>query len=88
MRTKMKNREVSFELIRLIACFIVICLHTSSWYIVDGQIDYSNLLIKCFLQDAVPLFWFIMGYFLFVRNKTFLEILKKLCYKWYYPHLS
>lgn len=79
MITKSK-RDVTFELIRIVACFIVICLHTSTWYISGGSIDSQALLIKCFLQDAVPLFWFIMGYFLF-RSKNFSKLFKKAFYQ-------
>lgn len=71
------KRECSFELIRILASFIVVCLHTSSYYINHGNINKLPLLIKCFLQDAVPLFWFIMGWFLFHGNKKFLTIFKK-----------
>lgn len=66
-----KNRKLNIEIIRIIACFIVICLHTSSWYIDAGSLLKNELLIKCFLQDAVPLFWYIMGFFLFSRDKDF-----------------
>ena len=71
------NRDASIEFIRIIACFIVICLHTSSWYISGGTILKSELLIKSFLQDAVPVFWFIVGFFLFNRPKSFLSLMKK-----------
>lgn len=73
----MLQRDGAIEIIRIIACFIVVCLHTSSWYISGENVDKQCLLIKCFLQDAVPLFWFITGWFLFTNKKKFSQLFHK-----------
>lgn len=64
----MKNERIlGIEVIRIVACFIVICLHTITWFRTPSHIIENSLLIRCFLADGVPLFWLIMGFFLF-RN--------------------
>lgn len=73
-----KTRIVEIEMARIISCFIVICLHTSSWYFSESGVTHSALLIKCFLQDAVPIFWYIMGFFLFSKTEeTFTRLAKR-----------
>ena len=68
-----KRSNISVEIIRIIATFIVILVHTASWYTLDGKFLKSEGMIYAFLQDAVPLFWYIMGMFLFRENNTFLK---------------
>lgn len=70
------KRNINIELIRIIACFIVISLHITQTYIINNNLDKSLLLIRCLFIDGVTLFWFIMGYFLF-KNKTFIDNLKR-----------
>ena len=79
------NRNIEIEFARIVSCFIVICLHTSSWYISENGITRSALLIKCFLQDAVPVFWYIMEYFMFEKNTPFNKLLKRTCIKVFFP---
>ncbi len=73
-----KKRYANIELGRVIACFIVICLHTITWYTYKGKLLENSLLIRSFLTDGVPIFWYIMGYFLFINpNVTLKKRLKK-----------
>ena len=65
------KRDLTVEMIRIIAIFIVICLHTASWYKSGNQIIVPNLLLYSFLQDGVPMFWFITGMFLFRKGNSF-----------------
>lgn len=46
------------------------CLHTITWYTTKDELLTNSLLIRCFLTDGVPVFWYIMGYFLFINSKA------------------
>ena len=79
-----KKRMPNIELVRLIGCFMVICIHTVTWYTNSGELLKNSLLLRCFFSDGVPLFWYIMGYFLFINpnntlgkrlTKTFTQLL-------------
>lgn len=70
-----KKKDINIELVRIVACLIVISLHVSQSYIIDNTLDKGRLLLRCLFIDGVTLFWFIMGYFLF--KKTFKENLKR-----------
>ena len=73
-----KRRMPTIELTRIIGCFHVIGLHTITWYTNKNGLLENSLFIRCFLTDGVPLFWYIMGYFLFVNpNATLTYRLKK-----------
>lgn len=63
-----KKRQANIELARVIACFFVICLHTVTWYKKGDLLLVNSLFIRCFVVDPVPVFWYIMGYFLFARS--------------------
>ncbi|MBQ6840345.1 MAG: acyltransferase family protein [Oscillospiraceae bacterium] len=62
-----KKRMASIELARIVACFFVICLHTVTWYTKGDTLLENSLFIRCFVVDPVPVFWYIMGYFLFAN---------------------
>ena len=80
MKNIQTKNDISIEIIRILACYIVICLHTSSWYITGETVLKTELGIKCFLQDAVPIFLLITGSFLFTGKKPFVKILKKVIF--------
>ena len=63
------KRNCNIELARIIASFIVVCLHTMTWYKTNEGYLINSLLIRCFFFDGVPLFWYIMGYYLFINPK-------------------
>ena len=61
-----KKRDISIELIRVIACILVVAIHLSlqvfnQYY---SQVDWSRLFEKCFFTDGVPLFFMITGFFI------------------------
>ena len=61
-----KKRDVTIELIRIVACIIVVATHLSL-NVFDqyhSQVDWSRLFEKCFLSDGVPIFYLIFGFFL------------------------
>lgn len=66
-----KRSNISVEMIRILATFIVIMVHTASWYVAGGKMLNAQAMIYAFLQDAVPVFWYIMGMFLFREGNTF-----------------
>ena len=67
----MKKRDISVELIRIIAILMVIGNHTAGWYLSGDTVLRGNLMIYGFFQDAVPLFWYATGMFLFKQGNTF-----------------
>lgn len=83
----MKNdRILGIEVIRIVACFIVVCLHTITWFRTPSRIIENSLFIRCFLMDGVPLFWLIMGFFLFRNpNITLWGKLKKTAHDLLFP---
>ncbi len=79
-----KKRDSSIDLIRIVACLIVIAVHLSLRVLNQAynRIDWSRLLEKSFLTDGVPLFLMITGFFLAngrsykkIWKNTFLRIL-------------
>lgn len=75
--TQKNKRDVTIEFIRVIACLIVIATHLSLqvYNVYDVQVDWSRLFQKCFLTDAVPLFFMITGFFL-VNGRSYKKIWK------------
>lgn len=70
------KRNPQVELARLIACIIVIGVHTRLNNVVNGSYDYSRILISCIFADGVAIFWMITGFFLF-NNKDYKKLLKR-----------
>lgn len=63
---KIKKRDASIELIRIVACITVVLTHLSL-NVFDqyhSQVDWSRLFEKCFFTDGVPLFYMIIGFFI------------------------
>ena len=77
IQTKTKKRDISIDLIRVIACLTVIGTHLCL-QVLNGcynRIDWSRLLEKSFLTDGVPLFFMITGFFL-VNGRSYKKIWK------------
>ena len=68
----MRTRNTNAELIRVLACLIVIGVHCD---LLTKDIDSSQILWRVMLGDGVTYFFIIMGFFLF-RNKPFFLLLK------------
>lgn len=71
---KMK-RDPKVELMRIIACAIVIGTHTYLPLLVDGIPDSSHVFIACLFSDGVAVFWLINGFFLF-KNKSYAKLMR------------
>lgn len=69
------KKDTSVELARLLACFIVIGVHTKLSVIGDCVGDFSRLYICCILADGVAVFWMITGFFLF-QNTSYRKVLR------------
>lgn len=63
-KAKKNKKDVSIELIRLIACLIVIGTHMALTTYNEVQVDWSRLFTKCFLADGVAIFFLITGFFI------------------------
>ena len=71
------ERDYVIDIIRIIACIIVIanhcCLQAFNEYY--SEVDWSRLFEKCFLTDAIPLFFMITGFFI-VNGRNYKTIWK------------
>lgn len=63
------QRQANIELARILGCLLVICIHFIV-YTQQDQIFQNEFLIRCFVTDGVPIFWYIMGFFLFRGSIT------------------
>lgn len=72
-----KTRDISIDLIRVIACMSVVLTHLCLQVLnrCYNRIDWSRLLEKSFLTDGVPLFFMITGFFL-VNGRSYKKIWK------------
>ena len=70
------KRDVSVEIIRIIACMIVIGCHVYPPIFAEGKYVLSRLFLACLMADGVAVFWFVMGFFLF-NNNSYLKLIKK-----------
>lgn len=62
----MKNeRDMSVELARILACLIVIGVHSCLSVYHENYYDLNRIFISCLFADGVAIFWLIMGGFLF-----------------------
>lgn len=76
------KRDVSIDLIRIVACMSVILIHLCLQVLnrCYNRIDWSRLLEKSFLTDGVPLFFMITGFFL-VNGRSYKKIWKSTFFK-------
>ena len=73
-----KDREFPVELLRIIACLMVITIHTHLPAMTDdGNYDKCLVLIQCLIGDAVGIFWMIGGCFIFSKHLDYKKSLKK-----------
>lgn len=65
----MKNeRDMSVELARILACLIVIGVHSCLSVYHENYYDLNRIFISCLFADGVAIFWLIMGgFFLNIR---------------------
>ncbi|HIB3267319.1 acyltransferase [Citrobacter sp. FDAARGOS_156] len=60
---KSSNRLISIELLRIIACFFVVLIHTSPDYSISAGSNASALTIQSLVRVGLPIFFIISGYF-------------------------
>lgn len=77
IKVEKKKRDSSIDLIRIVACLMVIATHMSLQVLNQAynRIDWSRLLEKSFLADGVPLFLMITGFFL-ANGRSYKKIWK------------
>ena len=80
--SKIKQRDWSVELMRIIACVIVIGCHTVPQPISvnGGGFSYSRVFLQCLFGDGVAIFWVITGFFLFI-NFDYAQRLKRTAFR-------
>ena len=85
---KLSKRDISIDLIRIVACLSVIATHLCLQVLNQcyNRIDWSRLLEKSFLTDGVPLFFIITGFFL-VNGRSYKKIWKSTIKKILIPTL-
>ncbi len=62
-------RNYSLDLIKFIAMCLVVCLHTTHYYIVPGVLNIEYILYNTSVV-AIPLFFMVSGYLIIVKAKT------------------
>lgn len=77
----MKNKDYSVQLLRIIACFMVICIHTYVGLYVNNEPNLFRIILDSLICDSVAYFWFIMGFFCFNKfsyKKTVIRTIRKI----------
>ena len=73
-KTNLKTRDCMVDVIRIMACLMVIAVHSNSFSITN--LDKTRIFWGLMFGDGVTIFLIIMGFFLF-RNKSFKKLLIK-----------
>jgi surface polysaccharide O-acyltransferase-like enzyme len=77
--TTTKNHSI--ELVRIVACLLVIMAHSQISIIDNNTIVNGRLAISTILADDVPLFLLVTGFFFFGRIKSDTDIIPTFPYK-------
>lgn len=70
------ERDMSVELARILACLIVIGVHSCLAVYRENYYDLNRVFISCLFADGVAVFWLIMGGFLF-ENLDYKRLFQK-----------
>ncbi|MBQ0064389.1 MAG: acyltransferase [Firmicutes bacterium] len=70
----MKKRDVNVDLIRVLACLIVIGRHINNLTLTT--LDHTKIMWGLLFSDGVAFFFILMGFFLF-NNDSYIKVLKK-----------
>ena len=87
MQLRLRKRDTSIELMRIIACFFVICIHLGAGFFLNGHFSRASTFLACLFADAVAIFWFITGAFLFKKDE-YSKVLKGTLRKVIFPTLA
>lgn len=72
----MKKRDVSVQLLRCIACLIVVFLHGKPYALIPSEEPFERIMLSCLLSDGVSIFLIITGFF-YMKGKKYGVVLKK-----------
>ena len=84
--TKQFRKDISIELTRIIACFLVICIHIDIGFMTAGEISRNALFLACIRADAVGIFWLIAGMHFF-KERPYTAVLKNMVRRIVVPSL-
>lgn len=76
MNTTAANRNISFDILRILACLAVITYHTPGWGMINsistqGSFEWTQYVVLNVLSKwGVPVFMMLTGYFLMSPNKV------------------
>lgn len=70
------KRDPAVEFMRILACLMVIGVHTALYAQVDGQWIFSRVFFNCIVADGVAVFFMITGFFLF-QSRSYKRLLKR-----------
>ncbi|MDO2440392.1 acyltransferase [Enterobacter nematophilus] len=74
----MQKRNLSIDILRIISCFLVICIHTAPLYIPYSELGVSTsqkmilLSLESFIRVGMPIFFAISGMFILSKDILFL----------------
>ncbi|SHK55291.1 acyltransferase [Fibrobacter sp. UWEL] len=77
----LKAKDPAIELIRIIACLLVIFAHSQFAVVIGGQLSKGLLGVSTLVADDVPLFLLVTGFFFFNRVTSDQEIGKTFVYR-------
>ena len=72
-----KERELPLEVLRILACIMVVATHIKLGMTSAGSPDRRRILITVLAGDGVSLFWCITGCFFFQGKKSYKELIRK-----------
>ena len=72
-----KNRDLSVEILRILAMMIVVGVHIKLPDNMGTYLDTGRIFISCILADGVAVFFMILGFFLFGKNNKWPDLIKK-----------
>ena len=71
-----KKRDASVQLIRVIACIIVVLVHSRPFSYTSMGYSFGRVLFSCLVADGVSIFLIITGFF-FLKSNSFANVMKK-----------
>ncbi|MBE5899456.1 MAG: acyltransferase [Lachnospiraceae bacterium] len=72
----MKKKDVSVQLLRCIACLIVVFLHSKPNMLIPSEEPFERIVLSCLLSDGVSIFLIITGFF-YMKGEKYGVVLKK-----------
>ncbi len=81
------KRDAGVELVRLIACVIVVAVHIILPDTVNGVYSASRGYIACLVADGVAVFWMVTGFFVF-KNDNWSKLLRQTAFRVVIPAMA